>query len=250
MKSTIKSSEINQFQKDSANWWKESGPFAPLHALNPVRLRFIHDVITDHFKIKSKTPNNPLKNIRIIDVGCGGGLMCEPLSRIGAHVTGLDADPQAIKVARDHAKAEKLTIIYEAEPLEIFREKNKGVSFDAVLALEIIEHVADVGLFLDEVTAAVKPDGLLILSTLNRTAKSYALGIVAAEYILGWVPKGTHNWQQFIKPAELARHMTARGFEPFAANGLNFNPITREFRLDPHDLSVNYLMAFRRAGKI
>lgn len=247
MAKTINPKEISQFQKDSQNWWDEEGPFSPLHALNPIRLRFIRDTLEKCGVADSNSPSKPFKKLKMMDVGCGGGLVCEPFARLGADVTGLDADDQAISVARAHATDAHLTINYQSQAVEDFHAKNKSTKFDVITALEIIEHVSEPDVFLDEIVACLKPGGVIIMSTLNRTIKSWALGIVAAEYILGWVAPGTHNWQQFIKPSTMARMMRERGFEPVAASGIAYHPIKREFTLAPHDLDVNYLMAFRHA---
>lgn len=264
MKTTIKQNEINNFKKDSQHWWDETGPFAPLHALNPVRLRFMRDTMDNHLLPASSTvipapptviPAQagirhqkrsplPLANLTHLDIGCGGGLICEPFARLGATVTGLDADDQAITAARAHAKQMNLSISYAAQSIEQYRKNNQGASFDIITALEIIEHVAAPELFLDETVKLLKPGGILFVSTLNRTAKSFALGIVAAEYILGWVPRGTHNWRQFIAPSTLNRTLSSLGLAPVAASGLCYHPMRRDFYLDPHDLSVNYIMAF------
>lgn len=246
MATTINKNEINQFQKDSKNWWNENGPFAPLHALNPVRLHFIRETLEKCEVTNSKNKAKPFEKLSFLDVGCGGGLVCEPFARLGATVTGLDADDQAISVAQEHAKALDLTINYHAQAVEDFHAQHKSTKFDVVTALEIIEHVADPEAFLDGLVSCLKPDGILIMSTLNQTIKSWALGIVAAEYVLGWVAPGTHNWRQFLKPSALARLMRERGFEPIAASGISYHPMIREFALAPHDLDVNYLMAFRR----
>lgn len=241
--STIDQEEISHFSKDSPRWWDENGPFAPLHRLNPVRMRYLRDQICRHYG-RSADTLKPLKDLKIVDIGCGGGLVCEPLCRMGATVTGLDADPRAIATAQDHASGTGLTINYCNEGTDT----HKG-TYDVVLALEIIEHVADVDKFVDECVGLCKPDGLVIFSTLNRTPKSYALGIVAAEHILRWVPTGTHNWKKFIKPAELAGALRAAGATPLHACGLCFHPLKNEFLLVENDLDVNYFMVARTAPK-
>ena len=245
MTTTINPKEITQFQKDSRHWWDENGPFAPLHALNPVRMSFIRDTICKHITTTNKQgPTKPLSGLKILDVGCGGGLVCEPLARMGGEVTGIDADEQAISVATAHANQSGLDIKYYATSIEDFRKQNKKSQFEVITALEIIEHVDHPELFISELVKLLKPDGILIISTLNRTMKSWALGIIAAEYILGWVPVGTHDWKQFIKPSQLAHMLKACKMRPIAASGLSFNPKTRDFYLAPHNLDVNYLMAF------
>ncbi len=220
-------------------WWDTEGPFAPLHVLNPVRMAFMVDVLKE-------VP--VFKNWTHLDVGCGGGLVSEPFARLGAHVTGLDADDQAISVARVHAQGAELDITYHAQSIEVFRKGHKQELFDTVSALEIIEHVDAPDVFLDELTACVRPGGIVFLSTLNRTIKSFALGVIAAEYILGWVPRGTHDWRKFMRPSDLTARMRARGCDVVAASGIMYRPVAREFALAPHDLDVNYIMAFQRAG--
>jgi len=203
--STIVKSEIDQFAKDSANWWDENGPFQPLHALNPVRMTYIKAQICDHFD-RDVNDLKALKGLSVLDVGCGGGLVCEPAARMGANVTGADADAQAIAVASAHAKEAGLKITYKHAKL-------------------------------------AKPNGLVIFSTLNRTAKSYALGIVAAEYLLRWVPRGTHSWDKFVKPSELRRHAKKASLTPYDVTGLVFNPLKNQFSLSNNDVAVNYFMS-------
>ncbi|MCB1784169.1 MAG: bifunctional 2-polyprenyl-6-hydroxyphenol methylase/3-demethylubiquinol 3-O-methyltransferase UbiG [Alphaproteobacteria bacterium] len=237
--STIDTEEISHFAKDSMHWWSETGPFAPLHRLNPVRLEFIKDQICKHYDLAADTLT-PLKSLTTIDIGCGGGLVCEPLARLGAKVTGLDADANAIEAAQNHAKDQSLKVDYRCADAATLKEK-----FDVVLALEIIEHVSDPATFIELCKTLCKPGGLIIVSTLNRTKKSYALGIVAAERLLGWVPPGTHTWQKFIKPSELAREARKNGMSLIEETGLTFNPLQNGFQLSPNDLDVNYLMSFK-----
>lgn len=229
--------EIRHFAKDSAHWWDETGPFAPLHRLNPVRMGFIRDVLAPD----AGGSLRPLSGLKILDIGCGGGLVSEPLARMGADVTGLDADDVAIGVARDHADANGLDIRYLNDNAEDLAGREPG-AFDCVVALEIVEHVADIDLFIAAIARLCRPGGTVIMSTLNRTPKSFALGIVAAEYILRWVPTGTHDWKKFVKPAELAAAMRRHGLSPERGSGLIFNPLTNSFSLSKRDLDVNYLM--------
>ncbi len=237
---SVNEAEIQNFSKDSAHWWDETGPFAPLHQLNPARLSYIKAQICNHYG-KDEKDIKALKNLSVLDIGCGGGLVCEPLARMGADVTGLDADAQAVGVAKDHAKENRLEIDYRAESAEkLVDEKTR---FDVVLALEIIEHVNDPDNFVKTVCSLAKPGGLVIFSTLNRNPKSYALGIVAAEYVLGLVPKGTHDWNKFIKPAELSKMLRVAGAEAKDLCGLRYNPFNKSFTLDKHDLDVNYFVS-------
>lgn len=237
---TVDAQEIQNFSKDSDQWWDENGPFRPLHRLNPVRLGYIKAQICSHYDLDV----NSLKaydGLDIVDVGCGGGLVCEPMTRLGGTITGLDADENAIKVAQDHAKQNGLNINYENRTSDDLALDNK--KFDVVLALEIIEHVADKDAFVKSVIDLCKPNGLIIFSTLNRTPKSFALGIIAAEYILRWVPQGTHNWKKFVKPSELNRLVTAHSAKPIDISGLVFNPRSNSFSIAPNDTDVNYFMS-------
>lgn len=238
--STIDENEINHFAKDSQQWWDENGPFKPLHRLNPVRMKYIKQQICDHF---SRDFNNlkALENIEVLDIGCGGGLVSESLSKMGANVTGIDADQNAISVAKDHAKKSELKIDYKCDDIT-----NLDKKFDVICALEIIEHVKDAPSFVKLCASKLKPDGLLIMSTLNRTPKSYALGIVAAEYILGWVPRGTHSWKKFAKPSEMAQYARSQNLKTHNVTGLIFNPLKNKFELSETDLDVNYLITFKQ----
>lgn len=236
---TVDQKEIQNFSKDSAHWWDENGPFKPLHRLNPVRLKYIKDQICAHFD-RDPMALNSYNGLDILDIGCGGGLVCEPMARLGGKVTGIDADENAIDVASQHAELAGLTITYKATSSDQLLKNKKR--YDVVLALEIIEHVSNPDDFVKSVIDLCKPNGLIIFSTLNRTPKSYALGIVAAEYILRWVPTGTHNWKKFVKPAELSRHIRNNGCLPKNIYGLVYNPLKNEFALAPNDTSVNYFL--------
>lgn len=241
--STINAAEIAQFDGVAGGWWDASGPFRPLHRLNPVRLRYIRDAVLAHFHRKSGG-FNVLQGLTVLDVGCGGGLLCEPLARMGAVVTGIDASGKAIAVARDHAAAGDLIIDYQqAETGDLLRGKKQ---FDLVCAMEVIEHVDHPEQFVAELAQLVKPGGMLLMSTLNRTPKSFLLGIVAAEYILRWIPRGTHQWQKFIRPSELAHLLAKHKMIQQDVSGLIFDPLRQEFRLDARDVAVNYLLWARR----
>lgn len=215
-------------------WWDEDGPMRPLHRLNPVRLQYIRDALTDDRGLK------PLKGLSVADIGCGGGLVTEPLCRMGARVTGVDAGKENIRTAKAHAARHGLEIEYLATTVEDLAAS--GRKFDAVTALEIVEHVADPELFLASCCKILKKDGVLVFSTLNRTAKSFALGIVAAEYILRWLPAGTHDWRRFMKPSEAALLLEKNGMEVTDVRGLVYSPLARAFSLSASDIGVNYLL--------
>jgi len=237
MTNSVDQKEIQQFSKDSGQWWDENGPFKPLHRLNPVRLSYIKAQICEHYG-RDMNALDAFKGLDILDIGCGGGLVCEPLARLGGNVTGADADAQAIEVACAHADESGLEIAYINGAAEDIEKQ-----FDVVLALEIIEHVTSPAEFVQNVARLVKPSGLVIFSTLNRNPKSFLLGIVAAEHILKWVPKGTHSWNKFIKPSELSRYARGAGLKPHDVTGLIFNPLKDEFALSKRDLDVNYLLS-------
>lgn len=236
---TLDPREIERFERLAGAWWDPNGQFRPLHQQGPARLTFIRDALVRHFGRPEREPK-PLQGLSILDVGCGGGLVCEPLARLGARVTGIDPTAEAIATARGHAAAQGLAIDYRAVRVEEVRAGGK--TFDAVVCLEVIEHVPDVGGFLRVIGEVVRPGGVVVLSTLNRTWKSYALAIVAAEYVLGWLPRGTHDWHRFVTPEELARHLAAAGFAAPRFSGLVYDVMRDDWRLDP-DCDVNYLAA-------
>jgi len=235
---SVNSEEIERFSKVASSWWDETGPYKLLHQLNPLRLTFIRETVTHHF-------SRPLQDLTILDIGCGGGLICEPLTRLGARVTGIDASEESMTVAQAHAEMMGLTIDYQLATAEDLAEAGK--CYDVVLALEIVEHVADVPAFLKACCTLVKPQGILILSTLNRTLKSLALAIIAAEYVLRWIPRGTHTWQQFLTPAEVATALRPHGFMPQQVQGLTYSPWQNQWQL-ASQTDVNYfLTAVRHA---
>ena len=237
---SIADDEIAQFSHHAGDWWNPEGAFRPLHRLNPVRLRYICDQIAAHRGAGGTAHKQKLKGLHILDVGCGGGLLAEPLARLGAQVTGLDASEEAIKVARRHAEDMQLAVDYRAGSVEdLARGKTR---YDVVTALEIIEHVADLDSFIKAVAGLVKPGGLVILSTLNRTPKSFALGIVAAEYLLNWAPRGTHQWRKFVRPSELVQRLDANGLCASDLTGVVYSPARGAFELCKDDVSVNYMM--------
>lgn len=237
---TVEPKEIEQFAKDSSHWWDENGPFRPLHRLNPVRLGYIKSQICDRYERDDKSLK-PYTGLSILDIGCGGGLVCEPMARLGGDVTGIDADHNAIAVAQDHASQSSLDIDYRAVSTDGLIQSDK--KYDVVLALEIVEHVADVERFVEHCFTLCKPGGLVIFSTLNRTPKSFFLGKVAAEYILGWVPKGTHDWKKFLKPSELSASIRYAGGNVQDVTGMVFDPLKGDFRLSNNDIDVNYFIS-------
>ncbi|MGF1631663.1 MAG: bifunctional 2-polyprenyl-6-hydroxyphenol methylase/3-demethylubiquinol 3-O-methyltransferase UbiG [Kiloniellaceae bacterium] len=236
---SIDEAEIAKFAAMAEAWWDPEGKFRPLHRFNPVRLAFIRDRLCERFGRDPKA-DRPLKGLKLLDVGCGGGLLSEPLARLGAEVTGLDAAEQNIKVAALHAEEAGLAIDYRHGSVEALAEGKSR--YDAVLNMEVVEHVADVGSFLDASAALVRPGGLMILATLNRTPKAFLLAIVGAEYLLRWLPRGTHDWRRFQRPSELAGKLRRAGLEIEELMGVAYNPLTDGWRLAPRDLDVNYMM--------
>jgi 2-polyprenyl-6-hydroxyphenyl methylase/3-demethylubiquinone-9 3-methyltransferase len=230
--------EIARFAAMARDWWDPAGPLAPLHRLNPTRLAWIRDRIADHFGCDRKSAA-PLKNLRILDIGCGGGLVTEPLARMGATVAGIDPAEENIAVARHHAAGEHLAIDYRAETAEALAAR--GESFDAVLILEVVEHVTNVPAFVATAASLVRPGGLVLGSTINRTLKAWALAIVGAEYVLRWLPRGTHSYEKLVTPAELREAFRGAGLAPGAETGVMYVPIADRWRLT-NDMDVNYMM--------
>lgn len=241
--STIDAEEVARFSRIAEEWWDENGKFKPLHRLNPLRIGTIRDQMLAHFGKAANSPS-PLSGLSLLDIGCGGGLISEPMARLGASVTGIDASEKNIAVASLHAQQTHTSVSYRAATAEQLAAE--PARYDVVLALEIIEHVAQMPLFYDAVTQLVKPGGLLFMSTINRTAKSYAMAIVGAEYVLRWLPRGTHSWQKFVKPSEMVRDLNARNLEVVELQGMVFNPLKWEFALNPRDLDVNYLLVAKK----
>jgi 2-polyprenyl-6-hydroxyphenyl methylase/3-demethylubiquinone-9 3-methyltransferase len=242
---TVDAAEIEKFSRMSAAWWDPDGPFRPLHRLNPVRLSYLRDRIAGHFGRDGRSVS-PFGGMTILDIGCGGGLVAEPLARLGAKVTAVDADAVAIEAARLHAAEREIEVDYQIGSSEDLTAA--GRRFDVVLALEIVEHVADRAEFLTMLAGLVAPGGLLILSTLNRTLKSRVLGIGVAEHIVRWVEPGTHDWRKFVRPSELARGLREAGFGVADLTGLVFDPLRNMFRLSAGDVGVNYFMTATRAS--
>lgn len=238
-RTTVNADEVRQFDEIGDRWWDPQGPMKPLHRLNPVRLEYIRHQVCKNFDRDVKAMK-VMTGLKAADIGCGGGLVAEPFARLGAAVTGVDAGKENIRVAKDHAKLSGLKIDYQATTVE--KIAAAGKKYDVVTALEIVEHVDDVALFVESCCKIVKKGGILVMSTLSRTPKSFLMGIVAAEYMLRWLPVGTHDWKKFLKPSELARELEDNGMTVTDACGLIYNPMTQQFGLDREDLSVNYLM--------
>lgn len=238
--STVDPAEIEKFQAMAAEWWDENGKFKPLHMLNPCRLDYITNQIAGEFDRDLKTPL-PFKGLRILDIGCGGGLLSEPMARLGAEVVGADAAAGNIPVAHVHAEQSGLTIDYRHTTAEAMAEA--GEQFDVVLNMEVVEHVASPIDYLIACRQLLKPGGLQICSTLNRNPKSFMMAIVGAEHVMRWLPKGTHDWSKFITPDELFDLLRNAGLTPVDRKGFVFNPITWSWRLSDRDLSVNYVTA-------
>lgn len=242
---TIDPAEVAHFEAMAAEWWDPRGRFAPLHRMNPTRADYLRDQAIRHFKLDGQSAT-PLKNVKLLDVGCGGGLLSEAMAKMGANVCGIDAGLENIKMAALHARQGGLEVDYSCHSAEEMAAI--GAKFDMVVALEIIEHVADVQLFYQALTQLVRPGGLLVLSTLNRTPKSYALAIVGAEMVLRWLPRGTHDWNKFIKPSEMAAALRNQGLKVADTTGLCFHPLTWSFSLNSKDLDMNYLMTAEKAA--
>lgn len=242
--STVDPAEVARFDALAADWWNPQGPMRVLHRFNRVRLAYIREHASRHF---GRDPREVacLSGLSILDIGCGGGILSEPLARQGASVTGIDPAEQNIAIARRHAGAGAVAVDYRATTAEALRAG--GAGFDIVLAMEVVEHVADLAAFLQAATAMVKPGGLFFAATLNRTMKSYALAIVGAEYVLGWLPRGTHSWERFVTPAELVDAILAGGLEPAATDGVTYDILGDRWQLS-RDTDVNYMvMAEKRA---
>ncbi|MGD0641432.1 MAG: bifunctional 2-polyprenyl-6-hydroxyphenol methylase/3-demethylubiquinol 3-O-methyltransferase UbiG [Roseiarcus sp.] len=235
--------EVARFDALGDDWWDPNGPMAPLHQLNPARLEWLRDTIAAHFRHTGGGDEPPLAGLSLLDIGCGAGLLSEPLSRLGASVVGLDPAPASIAVARTHAEATGATASYRVGTVEDLAKEH--ARFDVVLAMEVVEHVADVPAFVAAAASLIKPGGLFALATLNRTLKSFALAIVGAEYVLRWLPPGTHRWEQFVTPDELAAALRAAGLKETQRRGMSFDPLRGEWRLS-RDLGVNYFIAARR----
>jgi 2-polyprenyl-6-hydroxyphenyl methylase/3-demethylubiquinone-9 3-methyltransferase len=236
---TLDPDEIDRFARLASQWWDPKGKFAALHRIGPARLTFLRDEMVRHFGLGG-AGLRPLRGLRVLDVGCGGGLIAEPLARLGARVTGIDPAAETIEAARRHAEGQGLEIDYRAGRIEELA--TEALAFDAVVCLEVVEHVPGPAAFLETCAGLVRPGGLMLLSTINRTLKAYLLAIVGAEYILRWLPVGTHQWERFVTPDELARHLRAAGLGAPVVRGLVYNPLADVWSV-AGDTDVNYLAA-------
>lgn len=234
---SVDAAEIARFSALAEEWWDPLGQFRPLHRLNPLRLAYVRDRAAAHFGRDPKA-GRPLAGLSLLDIGCGGGLLCEPLARLGARVTGIDASERNIAIARSHAAQSGLAVDYRTTTAEELARE--GPHFDIVLTMEVVEHVADVGSFLEAALALLAPQGMMVIATINRTPQSFALAIVGAEYLMRWLPRGTHDWRKFLRPSELAAHLRANGARLGELKGVRYSLITDRFSL-ADDLSVNYM---------
>jgi 2-polyprenyl-6-hydroxyphenyl methylase/3-demethylubiquinone-9 3-methyltransferase len=239
--STVNKDEIEKFSKLADEWWDINGKFKPLHMFNPTRIEYILDISLSHFKI-AKNKKFPFTNLKILDIGCGGGLISEPMTRLGADITAIDASSKNINIAKIHAKKNNLNINYLNTSPESLETKNK---FDIILNLEVVEHVENLDLYLKSCFNLLKPKGIMFTATLNRTLTSYVKAIVGAEYILKWLPIGTHDWNKFIKPEELEKKLTTLNFSITNLTGLSFNPIFQKWKRT-NNLSVNYIIVAQK----
>ena len=236
--SSVNKKEIEKFSKMAAEWWDPNGKFKPLHKFNPVRIKYIKENIINNFKLRIK--KKPLDKINILDIGCGGGLLSEPMTRLGANVTGIDASNKNINIAKLHAKKNKLKIDYLCSSPEKLKIKKK---FDVILNMEIIEHVEDINFFINSCSKLLKKDGLMFVATLNKTLKSYMFAIIGAEYVLRWLPIGTHDWEKFVRPEDLKKILSKNSLKLEKLDGMNFNIIKDEWRVSS-DTSINYIAKF------
>ena len=238
--STINKKEIDKFSKIAEDWWNPEGKFKPLHQFNPERIKYIKDNTIKHFNLTNK--DKPFKNLNILDIGCGGGLLSEPMSRLGGNVTGIDASEKNIISAKIHAKQSNLNISYFCNSPENFKSNKK---FDVVLNMEIVEHVEDVNFFIKKSSELLKKNGLMFVATLNRTLKSYTFAIIGAEYILRWLPIGTHEWNKFLTPEELTNFGRKNSLLVEKIDGMVFNPLSNRWKVS-RDCAVNYIIKFKK----
>jgi len=235
---TINKKEIEKFSKIAEEWWDPEGKFKPLHKFNPIRISYIKNNIIQSFKLKNK--NKPLEKVKILDIGCGGGLLCEPMSRLGANVVGIDASDKNIKVAKLHAKKNNLDIKYLCATPETFKTE---IKFDVILNMEIVEHVENVDFFLKSSSELLRKNGMMFVATLNKTLKSYIFAIIGAEYILNWLPIGTHEWEKFVKPQDLTNILKKYKLNLESLDGMKYNLFKDEWAVSK-DKSINYISKF------
>ena len=235
---TINKKEIEKFSKIAEEWWNPEGSFKPLHKFNPIRISYIKENIMSTLKLKNK--KKPLEKLKILDIGCGGGLLSEPMSRLGAEVYGIDASDKNIKVAKLHAKKNGMNIQYTCASPENFK---LPIKFDVILNMEIVEHVQDINFFLKSCSNLLKKNGIMFVATINKTLKSYIFAIIGAEYVLRWLPIGTHEWEKFVKPFDLVDILKKNNFSLDKLDGMKFNLVTNEWKLST-DKSVNYIAKF------
>lgn len=241
---TVDDAEVQRFSAMADQWWDPKGKFRPLHKFNPVRLGYLKDTICRHFGRDLKA-HDAFKGLRLLDIGCGGGLLSEPMARLGADVVGADASETNIRIATLHAERSRLDIDYRATTAEALAEADE--QFDIVLNMEVVEHVADVDLFMTATAQMVKPGGLMVIATINRTLKAYALAIVGAEYVLQWLPKGTHQYEKLVKPSELEKALASTGLEVIDQTGVSYNPLADQW-IKTSDMAVNYMLVTQRPG--
>ncbi|WP_440930694.1 bifunctional 2-polyprenyl-6-hydroxyphenol methylase/3-demethylubiquinol 3-O-methyltransferase UbiG [Candidatus Pelagibacter sp.] len=237
---TVNKKEIEKFSKMAEEWWDVDGKFRPLHKFNPIRIKYIKESVIENFKLEHNE-KLPLKGINLLDIGCGGGLLSEPMSRLGANVTGIDASKKNIEIAKIHAKKNNLNINYICTSPEKIEKKN----FDVILNMEIVEHVDNVDLFLESSSNLLKKNGLMFVATINKTLKSYLFAIIGAEYILRWLPIGTHEWEKFIKPEDLKETLSKFEMKMIKTDGVKFNPLFDKWSLSK-DTSINYISKFTK----
>lgn len=238
---SLDQAEVEKFSKMAAEWWDPSGKFGVLHVFNPVRLAYIREQVTARFGL-DPFARRPFEGLRFLDIGCGGGLLSEPMTRLGAAVTGIDPSEKNINTAAVHAAEQELAIDYRATTAEALAAA--GETFDVVLNMEVIEHVADPSAFVGTCASLLRPGGLIFVATISRTLKSFGLAIIGAEYILGWLPRGTHQWEKFITPDELKADLERHGLEPLDETGVVFHPLANEWRR-ARDMDVNYMLVAR-----
>jgi 2-polyprenyl-6-hydroxyphenyl methylase/3-demethylubiquinone-9 3-methyltransferase len=237
---SINKKEIEKFSKIAEEWWNPDGKFKPLHNFNPIRIKYIKENIIKDFKITSS--EKPLKKINLLDIGCGGGLLSEPMSRLGANVVGIDASKKNIEIAKFHAKKNELKIDYKISSPEKLKTK---IKFDVILNMEIVEHVEDINFFIKESAKLLKKNGIMFVATLNKTLKSYAFAIIGAEYILKWLPIGTHDWEKFVKPNDLIKISKKNNLSLKKLNGMKYNILDDSWKIS-NDTSINYIVKLKK----